>query len=77
MSANPPHTDATPVTRRTALTTALAASVASLATPTESRLSPDPRRASPKRYDMTAVGLGVNNARFDGPACIEPLGKPA
>jgi putative SOS response-associated peptidase YedK len=23
----------------------------------------------------TAVGLGLNNPRFDGPACVEPLAR--
>jgi hexulose-6-phosphate isomerase len=52
MSAERPDADAPPVSRRTALTAALAAGVASLAAPAEARPAPDPRRASPKRYDM-------------------------
>jgi hexulose-6-phosphate isomerase len=38
--------------RRTALTSALAAGAASLAAGAEARPDPDPRRSSPRRYDM-------------------------
>src|SRR5438105_2717336 len=58
MPADQPHPDSTPMTRRTALQSALAAAggaallapgVAGGAAP---QSSPDPRRASAKRYDM-------------------------
>ncbi len=52
MSADRPPPDAPSVSRRTALASALAAGVASLAAPAEARPAPDPRRASPRRYDM-------------------------
>jgi hypothetical protein len=28
-----------------------------------------------EQMTVTAVGLGVNKPKFDGTACIEPLGK--
>jgi L-ribulose-5-phosphate 3-epimerase len=54
MSADRPHPDVPPVSRRAALASALAAGVASLAAaPAEAaRPAPDPRRASPRRYEM-------------------------
>jgi putative SOS response-associated peptidase YedK len=34
-----------------------------------------PRPYQAEEMIATAVGLGVNNPRFDGPACVEPI-KP-
>src|SRR5262249_36293134 len=54
MSADRPQPDVAPVSRRTALASALAAGVTSLgaAPPEAPRAAPDPRRASPRRYEM-------------------------
>ena len=53
MSTNPSLPTSNPLSRRTVLQTTLAATAAvALAPAAESQAKPDPRRTSPKRYDM-------------------------